>query len=193
MNWGELKSLARVYAHRSDLDFNALQPLVASNISISLTVQENEATANVTPAGPNGNGLFSCALPPDYALMRSVVQTGTTLNPVDIKTLVERNGSRYAISGGQIYVIAAAGLALCYTARCPLLAADTDTNIILGHYPDIYLYGLMKHVAAIVQDPEVNSEFYEQQFLGAVKTANSVYIDAAYGPGMMATPIGGMV
>jgi hypothetical protein len=175
MNWGSLKQLARTYVHRSDLDFDALQPLAWSNISIALVVPENEAMSVVTLSGPDDKTLFSGALPVDYALMRAVSQTGRTLNPVDIKMLIERGGS------------------LVYSQRLQPVLDDESSNIILDHYPDICLYGLLKHAAAIVQDPEVNAEFYEQQFLGAVKTANSIYIDAAFGPGTAATPMGGMM
>jgi hypothetical protein len=192
MNWGSLKSLARVYVHRSDLDFDQLQPLVFSNVSIALCVQENEATGTVSLSGPDSNGLFSGALPVDYALMRSVTQTGLDLNPVDMKSLIARGGSRYAISAMKLYTTAAGDCSLTYTLSLQPLV-DAASNAVLDRYPDICLYALLKHCAAIMQDPEVNSEFYEQQFLGAVKTANSVYIDAAYGPGMMATPMGRMV
>src|SRR5262245_5650155 len=115
MNWGALKSLARVYVHRTDLDLDALQPLVFSNVSIALCVQENEATGTVTLSGPDGNGLFSGALPLDYALMRSVTQTGNSLNPVDIKSLIQRGGSRYAISAMKIYTPSAGDLSLSYS------------------------------------------------------------------------------
>src|SRR5262245_22486773 len=179
MNWGEAKSLARTYVHRSDLDFDALQPLVCSNISISLTVQENEVTGNVTLSGPDANGCYSGALPADYALMRAVSQSGRTLNPVDIKMLIERGGMRYAVSGAKFYTISAADCLLNYTAKCLPVSGDGNTNIILSNYPDIYLYGLLKHAAALIQDPDINADFYEQQFLGAVKTANSIYVDAA--------------
>jgi hypothetical protein len=193
MNWGSLKQLARTYVHRSDLDFDALQPLAWSNISIALVVPENEAMSVVTLSGPDDKTLFSGALPVDYALMRAVSQTGRTLNPVDIKMLIERGGSRYAVSGLKIFSISAGDCSLVYSQRLQPVLDDESSNIILDHYPDICLYGLLKHAAAIVQDPEVNAEFYEQQFLGAVKTANSIYIDAAFGPGTAATPMGGMM
>jgi hypothetical protein len=71
------------------------------------------------------------------------------------------------------------------------ITADADSNIVLEHYPDVCLYALLKHAAALIQDPEINQDFYEAQFLGAVKTANSLYADAAFGPGTIATPTGG--
>src|SRR4030095_2140234 len=115
MTWGELKTLAQTYVHRSDLDFDALQPLAWSNISISLAVQENEATGNVTLSGPDSNSLYSAQLPPDYALIRSVRQTGLNLNPVDIKMLMERSGSRYAISGMKLFAAGAGDCSLVYS------------------------------------------------------------------------------
>ena len=193
MNWGELKALARAYVHRSDLDFDALQNLACSNISISLIVQENEVTGNVTLSGPDGNGIYSASLPSDYALMRSVVQSGITLNPVDITTLVGRVGSRYAVSGLKIHTASGNDCSLVYTARVEPFVSDDEADILLTRYPDVFLYALLKHAAAVMQDPEINQEFYEQQFRGAVTTANALYWDAAIGPGAMMRPMGGII
>lgn len=193
MNWGQLKALATTYVHRSDLDWDALQNLVVSNVSIALIVQENEATADLALTGPDANSLWSSNLPADYALMRSVSQMGRRLKPVDIGTLVHARGSRYAVSGSDLFTSDAAGVSVVYGARVLPYADDSSTGILLDHYPDVFLYCLLKHAAALIQDPEVNAEFYEAQFLSAVKTANSLYIDAAFGPGTIATPMGGLV
>jgi hypothetical protein len=92
----------------------------------------------------------------------------------------------------KLFTPAAGDCSLVYSRRLLPLAADADSNIVLDHYPDVGLYALLKHAAAVIQDPEINQEFYEAQFLGAVKTANSLYADAAFGPGTAAMPMGGM-
>lgn len=193
MNWGELKALATTYVHRSDLDWDALQGLVCSNISTSLIVQENEAQAALVLSGPDAESLWSSTLPEDVMLVRSVFQTGLELKPVDIGTLLSRGGSHYAVSGGVLFTPGAADVSLVYSQRVLPYADDSAGGTLLDHYPDVFLYGLLKHAAALIQDPEINAEFYEAQFLGAVKTANSLYIDAAFGPGTIARPMGGIV
>ena len=193
MTWGELKALATTFVHRSDLNFDALQPLACVDISISLVVQENESFATLAPVGPDANSLYQAPLPASYALMRSVRQSGATLNPVDIKTLIERGGSHYSVSGGQLWVTNGASLSIVYSERVLPTSTDAGTNDVLDRYPSVYLYAVLKHAAVVMQDPDMNSEFYEKQFLGAVSTANAIYLDAAFGPGMMAHPMGAVV
>jgi hypothetical protein len=166
---------------------------VASNISVALAVQENEAVAALTTTGPNGNGLYAAALPVDYGLMRSVALGAAEFNPVDVKTLIARGGAHYAVSGMQFFAGVTGVFSLVYSARVAAFSSDADQSVLLDRYPDVWLYGLLKHAAAVMQDPEVSQAFYEQQFMDAVRTANGLYVDAAFGPGTMARPMGGLV
>lgn len=185
MTWAEIRSTASKFVHRQDIPWPELQPLTCADISIALAVQENEATAIIPLSGPDGKFLYSGALPADYAAMRSVTLGTRTIDPVDIKTLGELAGNWYAISGGMIYAQAAGDCGIVYSQRVEPLASDSDSNVILDRYPNIYLYGLLKHAAIYCQDEEINTAFFERQFLSAIQTANSAYVDATFGPGMM--------
>jgi hypothetical protein len=109
-----------------------------------------------------------------------------------MRRVVIGGGKIYAVSGMALFTTNAGACTLVYTARTVPLVGDSATSVLLDRYPDVWLYGLLKHAAAVIQDPEVNQEFYEQQFLGAIKTANSLYVDAAFGPGTLARPMGGV-
>lgn len=192
MDWGDLRDLATGFVHRKDIPWDKLQPLACADMSITLIVQENEASVILTLSGPDNKSLYSTALPTDYARIRSVWQGGI-LNPVDIKTLQEFGGRNYAISGNKIFTPKAAAVDVVYSAQLEPLANDTDSSAILLSYPNVYLYALLKQAAIWMQDVEINDGFFEKQFLGACQTANSNYLDAAFGPGLVAQPMGGRI
>lgn len=45
-------------------------------------------------------------------------------------------------------------LTLEYYEKIAALSGDTDTNVILARYPELYLYTSLKHVSAWAKDPE---------------------------------------
>jgi hypothetical protein len=114
---------------------------------------------------------------------------GVTCDPVDIKTLMERGGGRawYAISGMSIYARRSGQVDLLYTKRL-----QAGENAVLERYPSVYLYALLKHAAVYVQDYDAQKQ-YQEQFEQQCSIANGVYQNAAFGPGMMAVPMGGML
>ena len=192
MNRGELRSTASKFVHRKDIPWDDIDPLACADMNVTLIVQENEASASVPLSLPLGNALYWASLPADYCRMRSVWLNGI-IEPVDIKTLQEFGGSKYAISGGRIYTYGGGAVDLVYSARIEPLTSDIATNAVSENFPNVYLYALLKHAAIFMQDAELNGEFFEQQFLNAATTANSDYANATFGPGMAAIPMGGLV
>src|SRR5262245_29200491 len=136
--WGQLKSLATTFVHRSDIDWNALEPLCCADISLALTIQENEAAATVVLSGPDTNNLWSGPLPADYAAIRAVRQSGVTLNQQDIKTFAEWGGWNYAISNSALWTTSGADCSIVYTARTMPIGADAGTSDVLDRYPNVY-------------------------------------------------------
>jgi hypothetical protein len=191
MLWSECKAVAQGFLHRTDINLDGLQPLALSDINLMLVVTENEAGASMTLA--QGTDLWFAPLPPDYATMRALDIDGTMCDPVDYKTLKEhgRDRSWYAISGMNVYATRSGQVDVLYTKRL-LPAADGATNAVLDRYPSVYLYALLKHAAVYVQDYDAQKQ-YQDQFEQQCSIANSVYQNAAFGPGMMAVPMGGML
>jgi hypothetical protein len=187
MLWSELKAVALGFLHRTDVNLDGLQPLALSDINLMLVVQENEAGASMTLA--QGTDLWFAPLPPDYATMRALDIDGTMCDPVDYKTLKEygRDRSWYAISGMNVYATRSGQVDLLYTKRL-----QAGENAVLERYPSVYLYALLKHAAVYVQDYDAQKQ-YQDQFEQQCSIANGVYQNAAFGPGMMAVPIGGML
>ena len=194
MNWGDLKLLATSFLHRSDIDFDALSPLARDDINLTLVVQENEATASMTLA-QGARQLFFAPLPQDYATMRSAMINGVICEPRDIKTLNERGYSGrnwYSVTGMNIYAPLSGQAEIVYTARLTPFASDAATDQVLLRYSQVWLYALLKHAAILSQDFDARDQ-YEKQFLDICGTANAVYQNMAFGPGMAAIPVGGPI
>lgn len=196
MNWGDCKKAGERIVHRKDIDWVTAQELCCSDISSRLVVQENEAFAVLSPVVDMASGYYKVSLPPDYARMRGVRQSKRELNPYDAKSFQEvaqplmRAG--YLISGGSLWTVAGGAVNIVYSARLLPMGADDETNIVLTNYPSIFLYGLVSHAAASGQDFDGSTE-YDRRYETALAAANDMYLDAAYGPGAIVTPVGGVV
>ena len=195
MNWGTLKSLASKFAHRTNISlWDEIQPLALDDINLALIVQENEASATLPLAVTPPSTIYKSDLPADYVATRSVFVDGREYSPVDMTELLRGPPKRgYAISGMQIAVRpAGVTLDLVYSTRIAVLASDGESNFLSERYSSVYLYGLCKHAAILAQDLEMQGTF-ENQFLSAITTANTKYMDAAFGPGASPALIGGRV
>lgn len=184
MDWQSLKTLAKSFVHRSDVDFASFQPLAVDDIDQSLTVQENEAVSTLNLAASTLSGFMSVSLPADYARARAVTDSAAReLTPLDINGLLAKADSSryYAISGGKIYAKGSV-VNLVYSAKAPLLVADADRNWLSDKYNTCLLYGLVKHAAQMIQDFEARDE-HQGMFDLAVATANANYAAQAFGPG----------
>ena len=191
-DWGVLKQLAANFVHRSDIDFDLLQPLACDDINLALAVQENESTASMTLAQGIRQLCFSI-LPADYVAMRQVSIEGNICDPRDVKTVHEKGYSGrlwYYVSDMNIYAPLLGQCDITYTSRVMPASGDGSSNFVLERYSPIYLYAVLKHAAVLMQDYDAQ-ERYEKQFLDGCATANAAYQNAAFGPGMAALPVGG--
>lgn len=123
------------------------------------------------------------SLPADVVkpLVVSLVDGGreTALRPVSQDALPDwaRRGGRpcvYALQGGQIRVAPSPteghALRLVYYGRVPRLSVPTSCTATLAAYPDLYLWGTLKNLAAYTGDERLPA--WTELFVAAVAQAN---------------------
>lgn len=184
MDWTATKASAAKFIHRSDIDWDALQPLALDDVDQVLSVQENEGAASLPLVASALANIFAADLPPDFARARSVFDdAGVELTLTDINGLIARPGATrfVAVSGGKLYGYITAA-AMVYTRRTPLLAAGSDHNYLSDRYSPVLLYALLKHACHMTQDFEAR-DAHQNAFDYAAGMANSNYALATLGPG----------
>lgn len=141
MTFAELKAdlLASIGRAPSALAYK----MTTSDINSTLRIVEMHKSAALTT---------DLTLPTDYLEavsvygVRELVQSPMTTLGDGVKA------GEYAVFNGAL--VAELPVTLKYFAAFDDLSADADTNAVLSTYPDIYVYGVLAHHAALLRDPE---------------------------------------
>jgi hypothetical protein len=184
MNWGGLKTMAAVYTHRTALDYDSAQIPACDRLSQVLDVQDNEAVSSGTlPTTPDARGLYSLALPPDYARMKSVTIGGDPYYGTSLINLqTDLPDFEYAVSGNQLWATASGTASYSYGKIIQPIVGDTNTSIILTRFPRLYLYAVVIEAFIQVQDFD-GASGYQTAFADALDDANSLQAFARYDAG----------
>jgi len=176
MNYGTLKTIAAKYVNRKDILWDELCPLAADDISLQLTVQENEAISTLVMAPETHTALYSGAVPPDFARVRAVFSGQNELYATDMQGLLAAGDQSrlYVVSGMAILSGVSTDLTLVYSSREEAFTTDSDTSLVLSRYSQIWLYGLITHAAHRIQDFDAE-EAHSMMFDAAIATANANY------------------
>jgi hypothetical protein len=188
MNWGDAKTLANGFIHRTDIDWSLHLPVAMDDINGVLVVQDNESATTLSLVPSSLAGWNSADLPADFAGTRAVMAGTKELDPIDIKGLLAQSGSGswYAVSGMKLWA-QQSSLDVVYTRRIPLLVADTDTNVLTNKYSQILLYGLLKHACHRIQDFEAR-DAHAAALDAALGDANAAYAMTVSAGQMSRTP-----
>lgn len=159
-NYGELKTSVANWVHRTDLD--AVIPdfiTMASariNNDLKSVFMEKRVAATITTEYSE--------LPTDMVEIRNVKINSEIINFYTQDQIVQggydsSTGSPaiYTIVANQIRVIGApnsAELEIVYYAMLSALSADTDTNIVIDNYPQLYMYATMLEYAIYAEEDE---------------------------------------
>ncbi len=172
-NYGELKAAIADLLDRDDLtsqipDFIAELEARASR-EVKLRNRRMEATTALTFTGDE------TTLPTDFLEARTVVWQSTPRSRLEYLTPSNFEDTyttdtpgipiNFTIFGETLKVgpfpNSAVGVEMRYYQRVPALVADTDTNWLLTHHPDIYKYG-----ACIASAPHLGDDNRIQVWMG---------------------------
>lgn len=175
MNWGELKTLATRFVHRSDIPFDSVQFLALDDLNESLVVQENEGAATIALSTVSVSGFLTGDLPTDFVRARAALSGSNELEPTDISGLLSRAGARgfYSVSGSLLWA-SVASVNLIYSKRIAALASDTDRNVLTDKYSGLFISGLLKWAGTMVQDFEAKQSM-AGDFDTLLAEANATY------------------
>ena len=184
MNWGQLKTMAAVYTHRQGIDYDSAQVPACDRLSQALDVQDNEAVASGSlTTTPDSRGMYSLALPADYARMKSVLIAGDPYYATSLVNLqAELPDFEYAISGNQLWACVSGTVSYSYGKLIAPIVGDTNTGIILTRFPRAYLYAVVIEAYIQVQDFDA-AQGYQTAFDDAVNGANGLQAFARYDAG----------
>lgn len=184
-NYANLKLKVIKDSKRSDLDLEIddfillAETDIKSNPDEPLNIRENEIiTTGVTVVDS-----ALVALPARYQRARSLrITIGTTKQRIAYEApavMARRSGSgqpaRYTIIGENIQfdinADAVYTITFEYEADLTPLSSSNTTNNVLTSYPNIYLYGCLKHAMIYSQDTE-RGLVYHALFKEAIESAN---------------------
>jgi hypothetical protein len=158
----ELKTAVDSFLHRTDLQnyYTTFIDLTEADIrsDIKTRAQETQATGTVSSGAiAHPSGLIS---------VNRLVVDDYVLNYVTQAQFAERerldsDDTVYTSIGTNFYVLTGTDYVLDYVAKFTGLSADSDTNWLLTNYPDVYLYGMLKHAAIWMQDDQATVKFAE--------------------------------
>jgi len=149
----------------------------------------------------------STALPTGFISMRSVSNNASNARELDylpparlrsakIFDVSSGEPSAYTIEGTNIVVApvpTSTTLTLVYYKAFDALSADSDTNVLLSTYYDVYLYGALRAASEWALEPE-NENRYAQKFAISIEQTNQeerwsrVSGSALFRTGGMGTP-----
>lgn len=113
---------------------------------------------------PDGDGKI--ALPPGYLEFRQVTALTSPRRALEMvapsyadNEIPFRSAGAptyFSVDGGTMTILpkTAADIELSYFARLPALSEDMPTNWLLTEFPNIYLYGSLKHACLYIGDAE---------------------------------------
>lgn len=144
------------------------------NRELRISEMETETTLSATAE--------SVTLPTDLLQIKSIyvdASPRTMLQPLAETSQMMRHDDSgrpayYSVHADELILMPVPdgtySLNLRYYARLSNLSDDTDTNDVLGNHLDIYLYGVLKHVAMWERKIE-DATAYQQMFMGAIEKA----------------------
>lgn len=171
MLWSQMKTVAAGFIHRKDLVFDDFQAHAIADMATRLDVFDNEAAVAMTASLDAVTNLNSVALPSDFGRVKALRLNNVAQRSAALQAVYDAGGDLFAISGKNIYLSASGAVLLFYGARWPELT-DTQTNVILTKYPNIYLAALLVQAATFIQDFDALST-YDAQLNNYIETANA--------------------
>jgi hypothetical protein len=193
-NYANLKLTVIGQSHRGDLDLKIddfillAETEMKANPDEPLNIRENELIAT----GVTVVDSALVALPTRYQKARSLrITIGTTKQRIHYETpavMARRSGSgqpaRYTIIGENIQfdinADAVYTITFEYEADLTPLTSSNTTNNVLTNYPNIYLYGCLKHAMVYALDVETGL-MYDALFKEAIESANTAESRARFG------------
>jgi hypothetical protein len=136
-----------------------------------LDVFDNEAAVAMTASLDAVSNLNAVALPTDFGRVKALRLNNVAQRSAPLQAVYDGGGDLFAISGKNIYLSASGAVLLFYGSRWPELT-DTQTNVILTKYPNIYLAALLVQAATFIQDFDALNT-YDAQLNNYIETANA--------------------
>jgi hypothetical protein len=193
MKWGQLKQQAATYVHRKDIDWDAAQSLLASDLDARLNTVINEGVTNLTLSTSAGiPSFYSANVPGNYARAKSIfrgVDEVKASSEAAFFTRVDRERF-YCQVGLELYFAKATPCIMLYAKRVQLMTGDNDENVEANYYPNVYLYGLLTHAAKLIADFELIGT-HETTFENWLERANAASDEMRYTAGFAPTIVGG--
>lgn len=196
IDYAWLLEYAKDWSHRSDMEARLPMFITLAEQRIKTLLldrlQDTVAELSVTA------GVAFTLLPTDLLHVRavSIPDVAPSLDYITPEAMSDRAGCSpgtprlYSIVGDRLYVSptpdAAYSLSLTYTAAFPALTVDAPYNVLIGRWPDVYLWGVMREVAKYCRDAEM-AGVYEADFQAAISAAN---LQSWQTPGSMQVRVG---
>jgi hypothetical protein len=193
MKWGQLKSQAATYVHRKDIDWDAAQVLLASDLDARLNTVVNEGVAALTLSTSAGiPGFYSVVVPSNYARVKTILRNTSEVKASGESAFFTRPDKErfFTQVGLELYFAQSAPCILLYAKRVQLMASDADENVEATYYPNVYLYGLLTHAAKLMADFELIG-VHEQTYENWLERANAASDEMRYSAGFAPTIVGG--
>lgn len=176
MTFAQLKSDVQEWMGRTDIP-SSVYTLANADVNRDVRTLNMESTTTLSASTEFTN------LPSDYAQVVTAYVDDDSRDPLRNMTAHGANIRRgdtgepwgYAIVKDQIKLIPTPdgtySIYLRYIASMADLSADSDTNVVLTEYPDVYLYAALRHAAVWAQDMELASS-YQVAYSNAVEGIN---------------------
>lgn len=177
MNYGELKTLAAAYMHRSDLDFEDFIEQAEQRIGRDVRTIENRiVTTGTATAG-------ELALPTRFVEMRVLSQGSGSLlrilrgiSPDDERAYSSGSKAMAYYISDKIYTLPATDetFTIDYYEYPESLAGQVDgtTRPLLDRYSELYLYALLQEANTYEQDFE-QAAIWDQKYTEVMIRANA--------------------
>lgn len=193
MKWGQIKSQAASFVHRKDIDWDAAQVLLASDLDARLNSVINEGVASLTLATSAGiPGFYSVQVPGNYARAKAVMRGTDEVNSSPEKAFFTRPDRErfYTQVGLELYFAKSAPCIMLYAKRVQLMTSDNDENVEATYYPNVYLYGMLTHACKLIADFEL-VQTHEPTFETWLERANAASDEMRYVAGFAPVIVGG--
>lgn len=186
MNRGELKTAINSNTHRTHTDTDLERHIDATSIAIGRDAELFKQEKRVSVASVEA-GLAPSDIASDFMIEVAVYYDDGGGNvPLKKYTVQQANTSFYKASHKPIGYYWEAGklkvvpfqvqtLVIVYKQRIPLLTSDSETNIYLTEWPDLYEWGASYRAGLQFQDDEVVNKYlplYNEEIMRLKKYAD---------------------
>lgn len=172
MRWGDMKTLATGRMHRGDIPWDALQGAAWVDVGRQLHVPESVKVATMTMGTrADLSGVFSAALPTDFARVSAVIQAGVRKYPANLDNFLQGVGE-WVVAGAELWTRSGADVVLMYGSIPATMTSDDIETTAMARYPNVMLAALMVHGASWAQDFDI-VQAARDEFNAAVFEANS--------------------